>query len=410
MPTPNAHALLSASSAHRWLKCTASPRYEENFPSGTSEYAEEGTLAHSICELFGRRRFAALSTRKFSSEMKKLQAQPLFSEEMLRTAEAYVEYLYEKAMSYSRMPHVSFEVKVDLSDYIPEGFGTCDCAMIGDDTLHITDYKHGKGVAVDAKGNPQTRLYALGVLKLYAPIYGSTIKKVSMGICQPRLSDYPSEDLITVEELLAWGESIKPIAQEAFNGPGAFCPGEHCRFCRGRAQCRARADQNSAFADFKDCVPVGKLPPEQADLPAEARAVLGLPPVLTDAEIGELLVKAESLVQWYKDLQEYATESLLAGKPIPGWKVVAGKSNRAFTDVDAAVQKLIDAGYDEALIYDRKPKTLSELEKMLGKKIFSELLSECVTKPKGKPTLAPISDKRDPYNTAATDFAGVTNG
>lgn len=410
MPTPNAHALLSASSAHRWLKCTASPRYEENFPSGTSEYAEEGTLAHSICELFGRRRFAALSTRKFNSELKKLQAQPLFSEEMLRTAEAYVEYLTEKAMSYTRMPHVSFEVKVDLSDYIPEGFGTCDCAMIGDDTLHITDYKHGKGVVVDAKGNPQMRLYALGVLKLYAPIYGGAIKKVSMGICQPRLSDYPSEDLITVEELLAWGESIKPIAQEAFNGPGTFCPGEHCRFCRGRAQCRARADQNSAFADFKDCVPIGKLPPGQANLPAEARAVLGLPPVLTDAEIGELLVKAESLVQWYKDLQEYATESLLAGKPIPGWKVVAGKSNRAFTDVDAAVQKLIDAGYDEALIYDRKPKTLSELEKMLGKKIFSELLSECVTKPKGKPTLAPISDKRDPYNTAVTDFAGVTNG
>ena len=325
MPTPNAHALLSASSAHRWLKCTASPRYEENFPSGTSEYAEEGTLAHSICELFGRKRFAALSTRKFNSELKKLQAQPRFSEEMLRTAEAYVEHLAEKAMSYTRMPHVSFEVKVDLSDYIPEGFGTCDCAMIGDDTLHITDYKHGKVVAVDAKGNPQMRLYALGVLKLYAPIYGGTIKKVSMSICQPRLSDYPSEDLITVEELLAWGENIKPIAQEAFNGPGTFCPGEHCRFCRGRAQCRARADQNSAFADFKDCVPIGKLPPEQTNLPVEARAVLGLPPVLTDAEIGELLVKAESLVQWYKDLQEYATESLLAGKPIPGWKVVACK-------------------------------------------------------------------------------------
>lgn len=410
MPTPNAHALLSASSAHRWLKCTASPRYEENFPSGTSEYAEEGTLAHSICELFGRKRFAALSTRKFNSELKKLQAHPLFSEEMLRTAEAYVEYLAEKAMSYTRMPHVSFEVKVDLSDYIPEGFGTCDCAMIGDDTLHITDYKHGKGVAVDAKGNPQMRLYALGVLKLYAPIYGGAIKKVSMGICQPRLSDYPSEDLITVEELLAWGESIKPIAQEAFSGPGTFCPGEHCRFCRGRAQCRARADQNSAFADFKDCVPVGKLPPEQTNLPVEARAVLGLPPVLTDAEIGELLVKAESLVQWYKDLQEYATESLLAGKSIPGWKVVAGKSNRAFKDTDAAFKAVVDMGYEEEMLYTRKPKTLTEIEALLGKKKFAEAMADHITKPQGKPTLAPISDKREPYNTAIADFAGVTNG
>lgn len=410
MPTPNAHALLSASSAHRWLKCTAYPRYEENFPSSTSEYAEEGTLAHSICELFGRKRFAALSTRKINSELKKLQAHPLFSEEMLRTAETYVEYLAEKAMSYSRMPHVSFEVKVDLSDYIPEGFGTCDCAMIGDDTLHITDYKHGKGVAVDAKGNPQMWLYALGVLKLYAPIYGSTIKKVSMGICQPRLSDYPSEDLITVEELLAWGESIKPIAQEAFSGPGTFCPGEHCRFCRGRAQCRARADQNSAFADFKDCVPIGKLPPEQTNLPVEARAVLGLPPVLTDTEIGELLVKAESLVQWYKDLQEYATESLLAGKPIPGWKVVAGKSNRAFKDTDAAFKAVVDMGYEEEMLYTRKPKTLTEIEALLGKKKFAEAMADHITKPLGKPTLAPISDKREPYNTAIADFAGVTNG
>jgi hypothetical protein len=360
--------------------------------------------------LFGRKRFAALSTRKFNSELKKLQAQPRFSEEMLRTAEAYVEYLTEKAMSYTRMPHVSFEVKVDLSDYIPEGFGTCDCAMIGDDTLHITDYKHGKGVAVDAKGNPQMRLYALGVLKLYAPIYGGTIKKVSMSICQPRLSDYPSEDLITVEELLAWGESIKPIAQEAFSGPGTFCPGEHCRFCRGRAQCRARADQNSAFADFKDCVPVGKLPPEQTNLPAEARAVLGLPPVLTDAEIGELLVKAESLVQWYKDLQEYATESLLAGKSIPGWKVVAGKSNRAFKDTDAAFKAVVDMGYEEEMLYTRKPKTLTEIEALLGKKKFAEAMADHITKPLGKPTLAPISDKREPYNTAVADFAGVTNG
>ena len=410
MPTPRQHALLSASSAHRWLACTAAPHFEENFPDGTSSYAEEGTLAHAICELYARKKFTVLSTRKFNSELKKLQANPIYTEEMLRTAEAYVDYLTEKAMQYASAPHVAMEVKVDLTAYIPDGFGTCDCIMIGGDTLHITDYKHGKGVPVSAENNPQMRLYALGALRLYGPIYGDQIKRVSMGIRQPRLSQEASEDALSVDDLLAWGESIKPLAKEAYDGPGTFCPGEHCRFCKGKAQCSARAEQNSAFADFKDCVPAGKVPPEQASLPAEARAVLGLPPVLTDAEIGELLIKAESLVQWYKDLQSYATEALLAGKEIPGWKIVAGKSNRAFKDTDAAIKAVIALGYDEAMLYERKPKTLTEIESLLGKKKFAEALADHVTKPLGKPTLAPASDKREPYNTAAADFAGVANG
>ena len=350
-----------------------------------------------------------MSTRKFNSELKKLQAHPLYCEEMLHTAEAYVEYLTEKAMGYTKMPHVTFEVRVDLTDYIPDGFGTCDNAMIGDDTLHITDYKHGKGVRVDAKDNPQMRLYALGVLNLYLPIYGNTIKNVSMGICQPRLSDTVSEDTMTVEELLAWGESIKPTAKEAYDGPGTFCPGEHCRFCRGKIQCRARAEKFSAFADFKDCVPAGKVPAAQAAMPAEARVILGLPPILTDAEIGKLLEDAAGLVKWYEELQEYATGALLSGKDIPGWKLVAGKSNRAFKNTDEALNAVKAMGYDEALLYDRKPKTLTEIEKLLGKKVFAEAMADHVTKPIGKPTLAPLSDKREPYNSAAADFAGVTN-
>ena len=160
MPTPRQHALLSASSAHRWLACTAAPHFEESFPDGTSSYAEEGTLAHAICELYARKKFTVLSTRKFNSELKKLQARPLYSDEMLRTAEAYVEYLTEKAMQYATPPHVAMEVKVDLTAYVPDGFGTCDCIMIGGDTLHITDYKHGKGVPVSAENNPQMRLYS----------------------------------------------------------------------------------------------------------------------------------------------------------------------------------------------------------------------------------------------------------
>lgn len=410
MPTPTEHALLSASSAHRWLACTAAPRFEEQFPNGTSDYAEEGSLAHSICELYARKHFTVMTNRKFNSELKKLQAKPHYSDEMLKTAEKYVDYLREKAMSYPTTPYVTFEVKVDFSDYVPEGFGTCDCVMIGGDTLHITDYKHGKGVEVSAEENPQMRLYALGALKMFAPVFGDSIKKVSMGICQPRITDDESEDGMTVEELREWGESIKPRAKEAYDGPGTFCPGEHCRFCKGKAQCRARADQNTAFEDFKDFAIEGKAAPELQALSPETRAVIGLPPMLSDAEIGDLLVRAEGLVQWYKDLCEYATQNILNGKEIPGWKVVAGKSNRAFKDVEEAFSKVIEAGYDEALLYERKPITLTGVESLLGKAKFETLLKDCVHKPLGKPTLVPLSDKREPYSTAAADFAGVKNG
>lgn len=410
MPTPTEHALLSASSAHRWLACTAAPRFEEQFPNGTSDYAEEGSLAHSICELYARKHFTVMTNRKFNSELKKLQAKPHYSDEMLKTAEKYVDYLREKAMSYPTTPYVTFEVKVDFSDYVPEGFGTCDCVMIGGDTLHITDYKHGKGVEVSAEENPQMRLYALGALKMFAPVFGDSIKKVSMGICQPRITDDESEDGMTVEELREWGEGIKPRAKEAYDGPGTFCPGEHCRFCKGKAQCRARADQNTAFEDFKDFAIEGKAAPELQALSPETRAVIGLPPMLSDAEIGDLLVRAEGLVQWYKDLCDYATQNILNGKEIPGWKVVAGKSNRAFKDVEEAFSKVIEAGYDEALLYERKPITLTGVESLLGKAKFETLLKDCVHKPLGKPTLVPLSDKREPYSTAAADFAGVKNG
>ena len=410
MPTPEKHALLSASSAHRWLVCTAAPRFEELFPQGTSEYAQEGTLAHSICELYARNYFSVMTKRKFNSELKKFQSNQFYSDEMLHTAEFYVQYLKERALGFSTRPYITQEIKVDFSEYVPEGFGTCDCVMIGGDTLHITDYKHGKGVAVSAVENPQMRLYALGALKMFAPVFGDAIKKVSMGICQPRLSEAANEECISVEELRAWGESIKPIAEEAYSGPGTFCPGEHCRFCRGKAQCRARADQNTAFEDFKEFAVAGKAAPEFQELSPEAKNAIGLPPMLTDAEIADLLVRAESLVQWYKDLQEYATQALLEGKEIPGWKVVAGKSNRAFTNVDEAFGRIMEAGYDEALLYERKPITLTSVEKLLGKAKFDEILAGFVTKPLGKPTLVPLSDKREPYSSTATDFAGVNNG
>ena len=399
MPTPTQHALLSASSASRWLNCTAAPRFEEQFPEKTSEYAEEGRLAHAICELKVIKKFTTqITPRTFSTRYNKLKKDPLYQEEMDRTSDIYIEHLTERAMTYDSAPSVAVEVQVDFSEYVPEGFGTCDCVMIGGDTLDITDYKHGKGVPVSAEGNPQMRLYALGALKRYAPIYGNSIKRVRMTIEQPRIQDEPSTETITVEELRAWGESIKPAAAKAYMGLGEFCPGEHCRFCRGKAQCRARADINTALEEFKDCVPQnGEKPP------------LFGQGVLTDEEIGDLLVRGKELVAWYKDLEEYALNALLNGGTIPGWKCVAGRSNRTFTDQDAAIAAVIAAGYDEALVYERKPKTLTELEKLMGKADFTAKLGAYVVKPLGKPTLAPMTDKREPYSPAAADFAEVAN-
>ena len=398
MPTPEKHALLSASSASRWLKCTAAPRYEEQFPENTTDYAEEGRLAHAICELKVIKQFTTqLTPRTFTTRLKKLKDNPLYQDEMDKTSDLYVEHLTAKAMQYDTKPNVAVEVRVDFAEYVPEGFGTCDCIMIGGDTLNITDYKHGKGVPVSAENNSQMRLYALGALKRYKPVYGGSIKKVCMTIDQPRIQTEPSSETITVEELLAWGESIKPIAAKAYMGLGEFKPGEHCRFCRGKAQCKARAAINTALEEFKDCVPEkGEKPP------------LFGQGVLTDEEIGGLLVRGKELVAWYKDLEEYALSTILKGGTIPGWKAVAGRSNRTFTDTEAALNAAMAAGYDKSLLYDLKPKTLTELEKLMGKAEFADKLGSFVVKPVGKPTLALLTDKREAYNPAAADFAGIT--
>lgn len=396
MPTPEQHAVLSASSSSRWLVCTASPRFEEQFPETTSEYAEEGRLAHSICELKVLKNFTlSLSQKAYTTRLNKLKKEPLYNSEMDKTSDLYIEHLTERAMQFDSIPYVAAEVRVDYSDYAPDGFGTCDCIMICGDTLIITDYKHGKGVPVSAENNSQMKLYALGALNKYKAIYGDTIKRVVMVIEQLRLSDEPSMWETTVSELVKWGESIKPIAEKAFRGLGEFVPGEHCRFCRGKAQCRARADVNTALEEFKNCVPEEKAQPGDN--------------ILTDSEIGDLLIRGAELVKWYKDLEEYALSALLSGKEIQGWKAVAGRSNRTFTDQDAALAAVIAAGYDEALVYERKAKTLTELEKLMGKAEFAEKIGQYVVKPIGKPTLAPMSDKREPYNPASADFAGIAN-
>lgn len=383
----SSHALLSPSSAHRWLNCPRAPRLEATLPDKTSSYAEEGTLAHSVCEITAKKHFKKIQAAEYTSDLKKLRTYKFWDNEMLNTAETYVEHLSEKAMTFASEPYVAFEVKVDISDYVPEAFGYCDCIMFGCDTLIITDYKHGKGVQVAAKENPQMMLYALGALKLYQPIFGNAIKKINTCIDQPRLNSYENWEC-TIDELLKWGELIKPKAQQAFAGIGEFKSGVWCRFCKANGICKAQADQQiSAFDDFQNVV-------VEQDL-------------LKPEEIGVALEKGANLISWYESLQKVALEKLLEGCEIPNYKVVEGRSQRTWTNQDEALETLINSGIEKALIYDSIPKSLAQLEKMLGATKFTELVGQFVIKPRGKPTLVSASDKRPTFNSAINDFKEI---
>lgn len=383
------HALLSPSSAHRWLNCPRAARLEATLPAKTSIFAEEGTLAHSVCEVTAKKHFGKIKAAAYTRAIKRLKENKLWNAEMLLTAETYVEHLSERAMSFDGEPYVAFEVQVDISDYVPESFGRCDCAMFGGDTLIITDYKHGQGVPVSPAENPQMLLYALGALKLYKPLFGNDIKNIQLWIDQPRIDSYEGWNC-TVDFLLKWGESIKDKAQLAFMGFGDFYAGAWCQFCRANGQCRAQAEQRiGAFDDFSNLV--GK----PADL-------------LTPEQMRAVLDRGETLVDWYKCVRDTALGMILSGTDIPGYKAVEGRSNRAWSDADKALETLEEAGIDEAMLYDRVPKTLAQIEKLLGKSRFADLVGSFVMRPPGKPTLTAASNTKPAYNSAASDFAGVS--
>lgn len=383
------HAILSASAAHRWLSCTPSARLEETLPNSTSEYAEEGRLAHEIAELKLRKAFIEpMGARTFNTKLKKLQETPLYQAEMLGHTDTYLDYITGIAHGYESRPYIAAEKKLDFSEYVPDGFGTGDCIIIGENTMHVIDFKYGKGVPVSAEKNPQMTLYALGAYAEYSFLY--PITHVIMTIIQPRLNGDVSVFEIPVEDLLAWGESIKPIAQAAYNGEGEYVPGEYCRFCRAKAQCRARCEVNTALEVFN----------------------MAKPPLISNEEVGEILKRAQLLTKWVEDLEKYALSECLLGNDVPGWKAVEGRSNREFTNVDGAFKVLKERGFDESMLYIRKPITLTETEKLVGKKTFAELLESYVIKPHGKPTLAPATDKREPITnktTAAEVFGSATN-
>lgn len=380
-----AHAVLSASGASRWLACTPSARLEEQFPDSTSEYAKEGTLAHEVCELKVRKNLIELmSTRTYNTKLKKLKENELWQDEMDKFTDAYLEYIQELVHSYSCSPAVMVEKKVDFSQYVPEGFGTADCIVIAEGTMHIIDFKYGKGVAVSAENNSQMKLYALGAYLEYSMLY--PIEKIRMAIIQPRLENEASESEIFVAELMDWAENVvKPLAEKAYKGEGTYIAGNHCRFCRAKATCRERARMNLEASKFE--MKAGAL--------------------LSDTEVGEALKMAQDLAKWAEDLKEYALTESLKGKIISGWKAVEGRSVRAFKDTDLAIKTIVDSGIDEALLYERKQLTLAQIEKLLGAKQFKELVGELVEKAPGKPTLVLETDKREKIVnriTAEEDF------
>lgn len=378
------HALLSASGSHKWLHCTPSARLEQTLPDPGSTFAEEGTHAHKIAELKLRKQFIEpMNMRTFTAALKKLQKDPLYQEEMLRHTDTYLDYIQGIVHSFTTTPYVAIEKRLDYSQYVPEGYGTGDCVIISGNTLHIIDLKYGKGVPVYAQDNPQMKLYALGAYLAYSILFA--IDTVKMAIVQPRL-DSISEQSIAVEDLLAWADTITPLAQKAFVGLGEFVPGDHCRFCLAKATCRARADENLALMD---------------------EFGLAKPPLLTNEEVAEILVRGQNLPAWFKHLQEFALTTVLSGGDIPGWKAVEGRGSRQFIDQDAAFVHLIAVGAaEEVMLYERKPLTPPGVETLLGKPKFKELLSEHVKSVSGKPTLAPVSDKREAVTrtSAADDF------
>lgn len=369
------HAILSASGAHRWLECTPAARLELEFKDQESTAAAQGTAAHNLCEHKLKKALHIRSKRPVSE---------FNDDEMEEHSDAYVEYVLEQLEEVKKNckdPLVLIEERLDFSCYVPEGFGTADTIIIGDKNLHIIDMKYGQGILVYAEDNPQMKLYALGALASYESLYD--IEEVTMHIFQPRRENV-SAWTISVDELKKWAENdLVPKAKLAFKGEGEYLPGDWCTFCRAAVKCRARADEKLRLAqsEFK------------------------LPPLLTDNEIEEILSKLSDLTKWANDIVTYATDAAVNhGKEWSGFKVVEGRSNRKYKDEDKIAEVAKANGYKD--IYRTSLITLTEMEKLMGKQKFKDILGDFIIKPPGKPTLVPLSDKRQAFNvsSAKTEF------
>lgn len=377
------HAILSASGASRWMACPPSARLEQGFENKTSEYAEEGTLAHELGELGLRKALGEISTRKYNSEIKKIGTHKLYSADMPDYVEIYTDTCIEKVSeAKAKTPDAVFKVeqRLDFSEWVPGGFGTGDFVIIADGTMEICDLKYGKGVPVSANNNKQMMLYALGAIQEFSFLYD--IEKVKMTIIQPRLDNISTFE-VTADDLLKWAEEyVKPTADLAFKGEGEFCAGDHCQFCRAKAVCKARADKNMELAQYDF---------QKQD-------------TMDNNDIAFVLSRVDELVKWASDVKDYALEQALQGEEYDGFKVVEGRSNRKWSSEDKVGQILIGEGFKESIIYTTKLDGISKIESAIGKKEVQRLLGDYIIKPPGKPTLVPVSDKREPYNPAKSDF------
>ena len=367
------HAVLSASSSERWLNCPPSARLCEGYEDKGSDYAAEGTDAHTLCEY---RLKQALGIPAEDP----IENLSWYNEEMEECAAGYAAYvveLLETAKQTCSDPVVMIEQRVDFSRWVQEGFGTADCILIADGVLNIVDYKHGKGVEVSAEGNTQLSLYSLGALEIFDGIYD--IDRVCVHIFQPRKSNVVSS-MMDKADLYQWADTeLTEKAQLAYEGQGSFSCGEWCRFCKAKAECRERTEANLALARYE----------------------FQSPALLDDEEIADILGKVDALTAWASDVKEYALQQAISGKEWTGWKLVEGRSNRKYTSEAAVATTVEGAGFDP---YERKVLGVTAMQKMLGKTRFEELLAPYIEKPQGKPTLVPENDKRPAMNTAKNDF------
>lgn len=378
---PSKHAKLSPSSAERWLNCPGSVALAAKCPAPPpSPFAEEGTVAHAVAESKLQMLSGEITQGRHERQLEELRKSEYWCGEMDEATDFYADTVMERLAASGEDAELMVEQQLDLNAWAPESFGTSDAVIIGGSTIEVIDLKYGKGVKVDAPGNPQLRLYALGAAALFGDIYDfSTVRYT---IVQPRL-DHVSSEAVPLDELMRWAEdTVKPIAEEAAAGSDRTACGSWCRWCPAKAVCRARAEENLALArmEFKP------------------------PALLTPEEIGEVLRKAEDLQKWASDVASYALDQALEGKHFDGWKVVEGRSVRQYADTLKVAEALKAAGFDEAMLYERKLYGITAMEKLVGKKKLTETLGELIIKPAGKPVLVPESDKRDAINSAAADF------
>lgn len=367
------HANLSASSSVRWINCPPSAQLNASVDDIPTSYAMQGTDAHSLCE-YKVKELLGMEAKDPTENLSYYDA------EMEICADNYANYVIgevEQAKQMCNDPLVLIEQRLDFSQYVPDGFGTADCVIVADRRITVIDFKYGIGVIVSAEENPQMMLYALGALILFDGIYD--IDEIVMTIFQPRRGNV-STYTIAKTALLEWAENtLRPIAELAANGEGEFKAGKHCRFCKVKATCRKRAEYNLELAKYD----------------------FEMPNKLQDAEIEGILDKADELIAWVNDVKEYALEQALLGKQWHSYKAVEGRSVRKYTNEDVVAEKVLQAGYEP---YERKILSISSMIKLLGKKKFDELLGDCIVKPKGKPTLVTMSDKRHAINSIQEDF------